>query len=396
MTTMQPVSWREERRRDRMTDAQIGRENEAARTRLRRDERKQRGARRAERMAWLRVHVTGLLFMPVIMVPGVLAWTAMAAYGRQVFGPAGVTLPAFSEGAMWAFAGATTITRHRHPGRPVWHLRLGTAVFAAEGAALNFIHGVTPAAGQLRGLGAGVVMALISVAGVVAHQLITAGPRRSRSEREETAAVRASERRVRAVRRAALRGAVATLDADGNARMMFRPGVFTLTRSLGWRQLEVAEMFPQPGSDEPDEEGAAALAAYHGWRSAVIAPAAPDSQPQARYRPALALSAPPQKTPVLRQPGRTGTGPAAAPQTAGTGRLANASNSVSRRASKPAAGKTQKRALRPSEKRALAERLLAENPTLSTPDLVAQAGVSKATADRIRSQAPRRLRVAGG
>ena len=63
----------------------------------------------------------------MIVVPGVLAWTAMAAYGTQVWGAAGVILPIFSEGAMWAFAGATTITRHRHPDRPLWPLRFGTA-----------------------------------------------------------------------------------------------------------------------------------------------------------------------------------------------------------------------------------------------------------------------------
>jgi hypothetical protein len=79
---------------------------------------------------------------------------------------------------MWAFAAATTITRHRHPERPVWHLRLGTVVFAGFGAALNFAHGLA-AYGPV----AGVVMALVSVAGVTAHQLVTAGPRRPRADR---------------------------------------------------------------------------------------------------------------------------------------------------------------------------------------------------------------------
>jgi hypothetical protein len=46
-------------------------------------------------------------------------------------------LPAFSEGAMWAFAAATTLTRHRHPARPLWYLRTGTAVFAAYGAPMR-------------------------------------------------------------------------------------------------------------------------------------------------------------------------------------------------------------------------------------------------------------------
>src|SRR5581483_8439737 len=123
MTDM-PTTWREERRRDRLAAAQIARDDTAARAqagiaeaeaqaRLRLKERqarqaardqavRQRAARRAERMAWLRGHVVDLLFIPVIGVPGVLAWSAMAGYGHAVFGPAGFALPAFSEGAMWA------------------------------------------------------------------------------------------------------------------------------------------------------------------------------------------------------------------------------------------------------------------------------------------------------
>ena len=149
-------------------------------------------------MAWVRRHVTGLLFVPVIAVPGVLAWTAMAAYGSALYGPAGLALPAFSEGAMWAFAAATTITRRRHPDRPVWHLRAGTAGFAAVGAALNFAHGMTTAG--LRGPVTGAVYAVISVAGVTVHQLVTAGPRRSRAERDQARITRIATRRQLAVR----------------------------------------------------------------------------------------------------------------------------------------------------------------------------------------------------
>jgi len=60
------------------------------------------------RRHWGRARVTG--------VPAVLAWTAMAAYGARIYGPAGLMLPAFSEGAMWALAAATTrpALRDRH------------------------------------------------------------------------------------------------------------------------------------------------------------------------------------------------------------------------------------------------------------------------------------------
>jgi hypothetical protein len=236
-------SWREEARRDRLVGAQIDRDREAARTRGRIAEREaaaaarrsaraqaraDRAARRAALAAWGAGHVTDLLFVPVIAVPAVLSWTAMAAYGASLYGPAGRALPALSEGAMWAFAAAVTITRHRHPGRPVWHLRLGTVVFAGFGAALNFAHGLS-AYGPV----AGVVMALVSVAGVTAHQLVTAGPRRGRSDREADRIARAITRRERAARRAAVRRAPVDLDADGTARLVFESGAAALSRRFG-------------------------------------------------------------------------------------------------------------------------------------------------------------------
>ena len=106
--TMQ--AWREEARRDKLTRAQIDRDRDAARAQLRIAEsraaaqdrredqaardaarhkvRKDRAARRQKLAAWVRGHVIDLLFVPVIAVPGALAWTAMASFGRQVYGPA--------------------------------------------------------------------------------------------------------------------------------------------------------------------------------------------------------------------------------------------------------------------------------------------------------------------
>ena len=246
-------SWREEMRQDRLLSAQIERDREAARVQariaerqaraqMRREEdlaraaarrqaRERRAARRAARMAWVRGHTLDLLFVPVIVVPAVLAWTAMAAYGDQLYGPPGLVLPAFSEGAMWAFAIATTWTIRHHPCRPTWHLRAGTWTFAAVAAALNFLHGLTIS------IGTGVVMALISVAGVAAHQFITAGPRRSRAERDQARIDRAVARRELAARRAAVRGADAGLDEDGHARLIYQPGMVTLTRRHGRTRL---------------------------------------------------------------------------------------------------------------------------------------------------------------
>ena len=194
-------------------------------------------------MAWVREHVLDLLFVPVIVVPAVLAWTAMAAYGDQLYGPPGLVLPAFSEGAMWAFAIATTWTIRRYPDRPAWHLRTGTWMFAAIAASLNFSHGLNLSPR------AGVVMALVSVAGVLAHQFITAGPRRSRAERGQARIDRAVARRELAVRRAAVRDADAVLDEDGRAHLIYQPGTVALTRRHGrTRLLPPATAGDRPGS----------------------------------------------------------------------------------------------------------------------------------------------------
>jgi hypothetical protein len=255
------AGWREEARRDRLVRAQIDRDRDAARASLRiaerqaavaarRDEaqakatartqaRKARAARRAARVGWVRGHVVDLLFVPVIAVPAVLAWTAMAAYGTLLYGPAGTALPAFSEGAMWAFAAATTLTRRRHPDRPVWHLRTGTVVFAAVGAALNFAHGMTAVSGP-HGPVTGVVYAVVSVAGVTVHQFVTAGPRRSAADRAAARIGRAAARRQRAARRAALRHAVADVDEHGNARLVYQPGPAVLVRRRGRTRLDPA------------------------------------------------------------------------------------------------------------------------------------------------------------
>ena len=313
-TTAAPASWREEARRDRLARAQIGMEREAARAGLRITERqakaaaraqarKTRAARRKDRAAWLGAHTVDLLFVPVTVVPAALAWTAMAAYGHLLYGPAGLLLPAFSEGAMWAFAAATTITRRRHPDRPVWHLRAGTVVFAAVGAALNFAHGMTapPAGPGPHGPVPGVVFAVVSVAGVTVHQLVTAGPRRSRAGRDAARIARAAARRELAARRAALRAAVADVDEHGHARLVYQPGAAVPGRRFGRTR---------PG---PAPDGGHALTPAGPscpWpRPVPVLPAAPLAAPGRPAPQAAPGSAPvpgrtrTRRTPVHRTPG---------------------------------------------------------------------------------------------
>lgn len=259
------MGWREEQRQDRLIRAQIGRdqaeadalariaetraaaadrrEDRAARDDRRRLASEARAKRRADRAAWLTGHVTDLLFIPVIVVPAVLAWTAMAAYGNDLYGPLGWLLPAFSEGGMWVFAFARTITLRRHPDRPTWHLLAGTWVFAAVGAGLNFLHGLTAPGNQAHaGIGTGTVMALVSIAGVTAHQLITAGPRRGRAERQQRRLDRKTAGRVVAVRRAAIRHATALVDGDGGARLVIAPGRV----AVDWRGRLASLEMPEP------------------------------------------------------------------------------------------------------------------------------------------------------
>jgi hypothetical protein len=252
------TDWRENRRRDALAKAQVERSRDAARleadlARRRLDaelrheaeansraQRAQtmraRAERRAAQLAWLREHAIDLVFVPVIVVPGVLAWSAMGAFGEQLFGPVGLGLPAISEGAMWVFEMRNVWVTQHEPDRPTWPLRLGAWFFTAVGAALNFLHGLTATPGSDRphGLTVGLVMAVVSAAGMAAHQIIKTGPRRTRAQR-------AAARREDRARRAAIRSAAVGVDADGTARVILEPGTMRLDRKLGRTVLKAID-----------------------------------------------------------------------------------------------------------------------------------------------------------
>lgn len=240
----------EQRRADREHDARIRAEaDEAARDR--------RKAAWAKLTDWVRAHVMDLMFIPVIVVPAVLAWTAMAVYGEKIFGGPGVLLPLFSEGAMWVFAFAVPIAARA--GRSTAWLHTGTWVFAAVAGVLNFVHGVEQPGG---GVGHGVVMALVSVGGVVVHQLVHANPMRTRRTATERAALkveREARRRLHRVRRAAVRQAAARVAPDGTATLIYRPGTFTLRGRFGRARLAPATVPGLPVT-APDDAVADGLA----------------------------------------------------------------------------------------------------------------------------------------
>ncbi|WP_158842914.1 hypothetical protein [Saccharothrix deserti] len=245
----------EQRRADREADAKLRQERQDA-------VRARRAQSRAALAGWLRAHTIDLLFVPVIVVPAVLAWTAMADYGREVFGPVGTLLPLFSEAAMWAFAFAVPMAQRAN--RSTGWLHLGVWVFAAVAAALNFVHGL---AGDHGGVGRGVVMALVSVGGVVVHQLVTAAPgkpRLSRAERDAARLQRLAARRVLAVRRTALRQAVADLSPDGTATLVHRPGLVGFRRRFLRARLVPVTLpgLPVTGPDTVGDDLAAEIGEY--------------------------------------------------------------------------------------------------------------------------------------
>ncbi|MFB9690066.1 hypothetical protein [Amycolatopsis plumensis] len=271
------MSWADERRATRAAEAEIKRqdadaalnrklrEQDAAATQRRTDAMaaakvadQRRKTRQADRKAawdavtgWLSANRVRLPIYLLALVSAGMAVPAMAGYGVGVYGNAtGAPLPALSELGMWAFAFAVEVTRHRHPERPVWALQLGVWVFAGVGFTLNVLHG------WHRGWDAAVVMGIVSVAGVIAHQLAVASPPRSPAERAAARIERKTLRKVAKVRSAAVRHAVAELSADGTARLVFTPGRYT----LDGRRLAAVVDPDRHVADVLDEEIAAFLA----------------------------------------------------------------------------------------------------------------------------------------
>ncbi|MFI0470935.1 hypothetical protein ACH347_43325 [Saccharopolyspora sp. 5N102] len=211
-----------------------------------RAERRQRAVKAALR--WVAANPVEILMAAIIVVPALLAWSAMSHYGQNLYGGHGVLLPLFTECAMWAFA--FKLHQARKAGRPTGWLLVGTWVFTAVAAGLNFLDGYA-----LGGVFAGLTMAVVSTGGVIAHQIITAAPMRSRPSRTERRAAgtrRIAERRRIRMERAAVRRAVGQLDADGSVQLLHAPDVVTLRRTrLGRLRLESTQV---PGTEELDAE----------------------------------------------------------------------------------------------------------------------------------------------
>ncbi|MCK9895207.1 hypothetical protein [Frankia sp. AgB32] len=234
------MSWAEERREDRASQLRIQAEvreralrlqadltdaREARRENLRKERKQERddarGEAREKREAWRAEHSVDLMVYPMAVVCGVISIPAMAHYGKQIYGNAtGYGLPVISELGMWAFAAAVAHTEKHYPDRPTSRYTMGIFVFASVGAVMNYLHGSADGHGATRGI----MMAIVSVAGVIAHQIAIAKPRVSRAERAQRRLDQLAHRKLVKARRVAIRRAAVDLAGDGSAELVYTPG----------------------------------------------------------------------------------------------------------------------------------------------------------------------------
>ncbi|WP_226353054.1 hypothetical protein [Pseudonocardia sp. ICBG601] len=205
-------------RRDR---AQADRD---AAERRRAEQRQARADALAKVLTWASAHVVELLIYPIAFLSFALAAPAMAAYGQTIYGPGGVLLAGITELGMWAFAIAVVASRHQAPDRPVVGLQAGVVLFSLVAASMNLLHGLD------QGWTAGIVMAVVSIAGVAAHQLTLAGAPRSRAERRTARLSALVEAKTDRARRLAIGDAAATIDTEGTAALVYRPGTYQVHR----------------------------------------------------------------------------------------------------------------------------------------------------------------------
>ncbi len=222
----------------------------ALKRKQRRDDRKERWEKIA---AFVRGHVAHVLIYSIAVVSFVMAASAMAGYGAEVYASGvGRLLPLITELGMWAFAVSVQIVRRKDRTRSVWGLKVGVWVFGALAFGTNAVHGLA------RGWDAMVIMGVVSVAGVIAHQLAIADPPRSRAQRAADKLAAAQAAKTNAAARAALKMATAQIDADGNARLTFAPGTYQVKR--GWLRGRLIAMTPDPDVPGPPDALDAAIA----------------------------------------------------------------------------------------------------------------------------------------
>jgi hypothetical protein len=212
-------------RADREQEAKLAAEAKAAADAVRAKRRADRKAKWGAVTAFAKAHVVDGLIYGIALVSFAMAAPAMSGYGEDVYqSPLGGFLPLITELGMWAFAIAVLVSRVKAPDRPTWGFQAGVWVFGTLAFVTNAVHGWS------RGFDASLIMGVVSVAGVVAHQLAIATPPRSKAQRaaDKLAAARAAK--THAAAQAALKSAAAQIDADGNARLTYTPGTYQIRR----------------------------------------------------------------------------------------------------------------------------------------------------------------------
>ncbi|MFE5506673.1 hypothetical protein ACFQ73_29200 [Amycolatopsis japonica] len=350
------MSWQEEIRANRKAKAEAARLDETARTgneialmkaaadvaradrdqdaahaeRAREIREKEREKRRADRKAkwgkitaFAKAHVVDGLIYGIALVSFAMAAPAMSGYGEDVYrSPLGGFLPLITELGMWAFAIAVLVSRVKAPDRPVWGFQAGVWVFGTLAFLTNAVHGWS------RGFDAALIMGVVSVAGVVAHQLAIATPPRSKAQRAADKLAAARVAKTHAAARAALKAAAAQIDAEGNARLTYAPGTFEVHR-FRRRLIPVAPDLDVVGPpDAFDAELARLLGSSHpdpepGPGGGVATdPGPPDGVPGSASEGPPAVPDPTTPRPASSGPGKK-TGKRSRPATRKAGRDAH-------------------------------------------------------------------------
>ncbi|GAA1986533.1 hypothetical protein [Amycolatopsis minnesotensis] len=241
----------EQAREDRRLSEKLKADQAKTRQDKREKDKADRKARWAGRRELARAHTVDLLIYGVAVVSFAMAAPAMAGYGHDVYAsPMGRLLPLITELTMWAFAVAVLLSRTRTPERPVWGLQAGVWVFGAVAFGTNALHGIS------RGPDAAAIMGVVSVAGVVAHQLAIATPPKSRTQRRADRVRALAEAKAAAAARAAVRTAAARIDADGHSTLAYTPGTYEVRRG---RLIAVTADPDAPGAPDAMDREIAAL-----------------------------------------------------------------------------------------------------------------------------------------
>lgn len=189
MSTLSEI--REQRRLDRLAEAQIRqaeadrqavrrredqaaaavrrREDQAAAEQRAADRRQERHNDRAARQAALRGLGMSALWATMIVLPIALAWTAQADFALATLhipGPFNHLFPASVETGAWLCAFEAHVRIRSTPARPVGSLRRWMWVLAVIAAAINAAHGIRDA-----GVPAGLALGSLSLLGVLLHSI---------------------------------------------------------------------------------------------------------------------------------------------------------------------------------------------------------------------------------